>query len=105
MARTRRVLVGYASRFGSTRDIAIRIADAVGHGLPSGVRGDGRIAPQSQLVVGKADRFVAGDERPADGWGAVDADLYVNATHVQPGEALDQDTVSARPPEHRRRRR
>ena len=29
VAATMRVLVGYASRFGSTRDIAIRIADAL----------------------------------------------------------------------------
>jgi flavodoxin-like protein len=29
VAKTMRVLVGYASRFGSTRDIATRIADAV----------------------------------------------------------------------------
>ena len=29
VAKTMRVLVGYASRFGSTRDIANRIADAV----------------------------------------------------------------------------
>ena len=29
MAKTMRVLVGFASRFGSTRDIANRIADAV----------------------------------------------------------------------------
>ena len=29
MAKTMRMLIGYASRFGSTREIAIRIADAV----------------------------------------------------------------------------
>ena len=29
VAKTMRVLIGYASRFGSTRDIAIRIADTV----------------------------------------------------------------------------
>jgi len=29
MAKTMRILIGYASRFGSTRDIAIRIADTL----------------------------------------------------------------------------
>jgi menaquinone-dependent protoporphyrinogen IX oxidase len=29
MAKAMRVLVGYASQFGSTRDIATRIADAI----------------------------------------------------------------------------
>ena len=55
-ARTMRVLVGYASRFGSTRDIAIRIAETVRrHGHDVDVRSVDEISdcgPYDAVVFG-----------------------------------------------------
>ena len=56
MTKTRRVLVGYASRFGSTRDIAMRIAERVradGHDVDVHSVGDiSNIAPYDAVVFG-----------------------------------------------------
>ena len=53
MAKTMRVLVGYASRFGSTRDIAIRIADAVR------TRGSSEVDVRSVEDISDIDRYDA----------------------------------------------
>ena len=56
VAGTTRVLIGYASRFGSTRDIAMRIADTVRtHGGEVDVRSVDEIAdfgPYDAVVLG-----------------------------------------------------
>ena len=53
VAKTMRVLVGYASRFGSTRDIAIRIADAVR------TRGSSEVDVRSVEDISDVDRYDA----------------------------------------------